>query len=398
MINRPTYLNDLIKWKDENFMKIITGVRRCGKSTLFKLYKEYLLENSVLETQIMIFNLEDPKYDFSTYRDLYDHINSLLKDNIKYYIFIDEVQNVQEFEKAINGLYIKPNVDLYITGSNAFLLSNELSTLLTGRYIEIKMHPLSFKEYYEASRNKNKQELFLQFMKYGGFPEVVNLIEKDIQMVNQYLETLYTTVVYKDIITKNNITDPLLLESVLKYIIENIGSTISTKKIVDTLISLNRKTTNPTIENYIKSYIDSFLIIKIDRFDVFKKNTLSTGYKYYTVDTGLNNYLSKKKLDVDMGHTLENIVLLELLRRGYKVYVGKSKNYEIDFVAKKIDEINYFQVSYSILNEEIANREIRSLKNVKDNYPKYILTLDQVNEFEDDGIKIINVIDWLLDV
>lgn len=379
-------------------MKIITGVRRCGKSTLFKLYKEYLLENSVLETQIMIFNLEDPKYDFSTYRDLYDHINSLLKDNIKYYIFIDEVQNVQEFEKAINGLYIKPNVDLYITGSNAFLLSNELSTLLTGRYIEIKMHPLSFKEYYEASRNKNKQELFLQFMKYGGFPEVVNLIEKDIQMVNQYLETLYTTVVYKDIITKNNITDPLLLESVLKYIIENIGSTISTKKIVDTLISLNRKTTNPTIENYIKSYIDSFLIIKIDRFDVFKKNTLSTGYKYYTVDTGLNNYLSKKKLDVDMGHTLENIVLLELLRRGYKVYVGKSKNYEIDFVAKKIDEINYFQVSYSILNEEIANREIRSLKNVKDNYPKYILTLDQVNEFEDDGIKIINVIDWLLDV
>ncbi len=397
MIERTNYLNELIKWKDQNLIKVVTGIRRCGKSTLFDLYIEYLIKEGIDRKHIIKINLEDPQYNFNNYMELYNYINDMLKEKKKYYVFIDEVQNIPQFQKALDGLYIKDNVDLYVTGSNAFLLSGDIATLIAGRYIEIKMYPLSFKEYISAFEDNNYQKLFNNYLKYGGFPEVINLIKKDEEMVNKYLDTIFVSVVYKDVITRYNIADPAILESIIKYILENVGSPISTKKVTDTLISMNRKTSNPTVENYIKALIDSYLLMKVDRFDIAMKNTLSTGYKYYSIDIGLKNYLAKKKLDTDMGHIIENIVAIELVRRGYNIYVGKQKDYEVDFVAKKNNEIIYYQVAYTLSTDTVRQRELRPLQKIQDNYPKYILTLDPIIELDDNGIKILNLIDWLLD-
>lgn len=396
MISRDEYLSELVGYKDEDLIKVVTGIRRCGKSTLFKLYINYLRDSGVKESQIISINLEDPLYQFSNYLDLYNYIKGLLVDDCQYYVFIDEVQTVSEFQKAVDGLYIKSNVDLYITGSNAYLLSGELATLLTGRYIEVKMLPLSFKEFRSVFMDEDEQKVFLDYMKFGGMPGNINFIKKNVDGVNKYLDGIFASVVYKDIMIRGSISNKLLLENVLKYIYDNVGSSISSKKISDTLTSKGVKTTHPTVDNYINSYIDSYLIYKADRFDIKGKNMLVRDYKYYTVDVGLRNYLLGKKAGADSGHILENIVYLELLRRGYKVYVGKVNDYEVDFVAVNYNGTHYYQVALSLRDDAVLNRELRSLEKINDNYPKTLLTLDNDLDADYNGINKVNVVSWLL--
>ncbi len=398
MIERIEYLDQLKRFKDKDLIKVVTGIRRCGKSTLFELFINYLKENGIKEDQIIKINLEDVDYSFDDYKELYDYVNKQIDSQKQYYVFLDEVQNVPKFQKAVDSLYIKKNVDVYITRSNAYLLSGELATLLSGRYIEIKMLPLSFKEYLSAFNNldKSRYEYFLDYMRNGGMPGNISILQDNSNDLDIYLEGIFTTIVYKDIITRNNITDKMLLESVLKFIFDSIGSPISTKKISDTLTSKGMSTSNHTVENYISAFVESFLIYKAERFDIKGKNLLARDYKYYVVDQGLRSYLLGKKADNDMGHILENIVYLELLRRGYKVYVGKVDDLEVDFVAKNRDGLKYYQVALSVRDEKVLERELKSLQKTGDHYPKYLITLDMDLKSDYEGITKINVIDWLL--
>ena len=396
LIDRTEYLEELKRWKDKDVIKVVTGIRRSGKSTLFEIFINYLKSIGIKDEEIIYINLEDAKYDFTDYKDLYNYINDQIEVNKKYYIFLDEVQNVKDFQKAVDSLYIKDNVDVYITGSNAYLLSGELVTLLSGRYIEIKMLPLSFKEYVTAFDDKDYYHLFLNYMKNGGVPGNIEVLKSNPNDIDKYLDGIFSTIVYKDIMVRNNITDKMLLENILKFIFDSIGSPISTKKISDTLSSKGMLTSNHTVENYITAFIESFLIYKAERFDVKGKNLLVRDYKYYAVDTGLRSYLLGKKADSDMGHILENIVYLELLRRGYKVYVGKVDELEVDFVAENRDGLKYYQVALSLRDEKVLERELKSLQKTKDHYPKVLLTLDMDLEADYDGITKINVIDWLL--
>ena len=396
MIERTEYLEELKRWKDKDLIKVITGIRRCGKSTLFQLFIDYLKSTGISNEQIISINLEDADYNFEDYKQLYDYIKEKIDSKNQYYVFLDEVQNVPMFQKAVDSLYIKKNVDVYITGSNAYLLSGELATLLSGRYIEIKMLPLSFKEYVSAFDDNNYQQLFLNYMRNGGMPGNISIIKTNPNDLDKYLDGIFSTIVYKDIMARNNINDKMLLESVLKFIFDSIGSPISTKKISDTLTSKGISTSNHTVEKYITAFIESFLIYKAERFDVKGKNLLARDYKYYVVDQGLRSYLLGKKADSDMGHILENIVYLELLRRGYRVYVGKVDDLEVDFVAESRDGLKYFQVALTVRDEKVLQRELRSLQKTGDHYPKYLLTLDMDLESDYDGITKINVVDWLL--
>ena len=396
LINRPIYLDELKRWQDKDIIKVVTGLRRCGKSTLFDLFIDYLLKSGIKDDQIIKINLEDIAYDFSSYKELYEYINNQIVENKQYYVFIDEVQNVPNFQKAVDSLYIKKNVDLYITGSNAYLLSGELATLLSGRYIEIKMLPLSFQEYVSAFQNNNYQQLFLEYMRYGGLPGNISILKTNLNDIDKYLDGIFSTVIYKDIMTKNNVNKNLL-ENILKYLYANIGSPISAKKISDTLSSKGIATSNHTVENYLRAFTESYLIYKAERFDIKGKNLLVRDYKYYAVDLGLRSYLLGKKADSDMGHILENIVYLELLRRGYKVYVGKVDDLEIDFVTQNRDGLKYYQVALTVRDEKVLERELNSLRKAKDNYPKYLLTMDMDLEADYNGITKINVIDWLLE-
>ena len=397
IVKRTEYIEELKKWKDKNLIKVITGIRRCGKSTLFGLYIEYLKGLKIDDEHIISINLESLDYDFKDYRDLYNYIMSKINDDKKYYVFLDEIQNIEEFQKVVDGLYIKENIDIYITGSNAFLLSGELATLLTGRYVEIRMLPLSFKEYVSGfENNSNYQSLFLDYMKNGGMPGVLSILDLDTDGINTYLDSIFSTVIFKDIMARNKIVNKTLLENIIKFIFDSIGSVISTKKISDTLTSKGISISNHTVENYIRSFVESYLIYKAERFDVKGKKLLSRDYKYYVVDTGLRSYLLGKKADSDMGHILENIVYLELLRRGYRVYVGKVNNTEIDFVAENRDGIKYFQVALTVRDEKVLERELRSLKNTEDHYPKYLITMDMDLTADYEGITKINVVDWLL--
>ena len=396
MIERTKYLEELKRWKDKDLIKVVTGIRRCGKSTLFEQFINYLKNNSIGQDQIIHVNLEDADYDFENYKELYNYINTKITTTKQYYIFLDEVQNVPEFQKAVDSLYIKKNADVYIIGSNAYLLSGELATLLSGRYIEIKMLPLSFKEYISAFDNNNYHQLFLNYMKNGGMPGNISILKTNINDIDKYLDGIFSTIVYKDIMARNNISDKMLLESVLKFIFDSIGSPISTKKISDTLTSKGLSTSNHTVENYITAFLESFLIYKSERFDVKGKKLLARDYKYYAVDSGLRSYLLGKKADSDMGHILENIVYLELIRRGYKVYVGKVDDLEIDFVAENRDGLKYYQVALTVRDEKVLERELRSLQKTGDHYQKTLLTLDMDLETDYDGITKINIVDWLL--
>lgn len=403
MKNRNEYLNKLVSWKDKKVIKVITGVRRCGKSSLLMLYKDYLEKSSINTEQIIFMNFESMKYvDILDYKALYKAIAEKIKDNEKKtYILLDEIQLVEGWERCINGLMVDYNVDLYLTGSNSYMLSSELATLLSGRYVEIKMLPLSFKEFLEFSeikmddRQNLLKERFEKFFRYGGLPSVT-LFDDDESLTNELLSGIYNTVVMKDIIQKNNVRDPALLDSLIRFLAANVGSIVSTKKISDYLTSAGRKTTPETIDNYLRMAESSFIIYKVNRYDLKGKMHLKTLEKYYLVDTGLRYLLAGTKF-LDEGHVLENIVYLELIRREYDVSIGKIGDLEVDFIASKPSEKIYVQVSMTMSDDKTLKRELKPLQALDDNYPKYIITKDN-NTFGDiDGIKVINIIDFLLE-
>lgn len=398
MIIREEYLKRVIDAKDKDFIKVITGVRRSGKSTLLLMFKEYLLKEGIKETSIIHINFESALYDdIKDYKDLYNYIKDKLSKK-KTYILLDEVQNISSWQKAVNSLKVDFDVDIYITGSNAYLLSSELSTLLSGRYIEIKMYPLSFKEYLKFNNydNTDIENKFNEYLKYGGLP-AVTLIKDNDELVMSYLNDIYSTIVKKDIIDRNNIKDTALLENIIKYIASNIGSSISSNKISDYLNSnkIIQKTNHQTIDNYLNMLEKSFIVYKAERTDIKSKSLLKTLGKYYISDIGIRNIILGFR-NIDEGHILENLVYLELLRRGYRVNIGKTNEYEVDFVAENPNEVTYYQVTRSLANEEVKNREIRSLESISDNYEKIILTMDKTINKDYNGIKVINIIDWLL--
>ena len=398
MIIREKYLNKMIMLKDTEFIKVITGLRRSGKSTLMLMYKDYLLNNQVKEDNIIYINFESAMYDdIKNYKDLYQFIKEKIKKD-KVYLLLDEVQNVESWEKAINSFKVDFDIDIYITGSNAYLLSSELSTLLSGRYIEIKMYPLSFKEFliFNNYDDMNIEDKFNEYLKYGGLP-AITLIKNNDELVLSYLNDIYNSIVKKDIIDRNNLKNTTLLENIIKYLANNIGSPISSTKISNYLNS-NKITPNcnhQTIDNYLNMLEKSYIIYKADRTDIKDKSVLKTLGKYYISDTGIRNIILGFR-NINEGHLLENVVYLELLRRGYKVSVGKTYEYEVDFVAENPNEIIYLQVSLSISDEKVRDREIRSLENIKDNYEKIILTMDKTINQDFNGIKVTNIIDWLL--
>lgn len=393
MINREEYLNTLVKLKDQKIIKVVTGIRRCGKSTLFNLYKNYLLSNGVEKKQIISLNFEDPSdMKYESWRELYDDINNRLLKNKTNYVFLDEIQIIPEFERAVDGLFIKDNVDLYITGSNSYMLSGELATYLTGRYMQIHMLPLSFKEYFSVSNKQNELKEYQNYIENGGFPYLLNIIN-DKNLVRNYLDGIYNTILMKDVVSRNNIKDIMILDSVVRFLFDNIGQLVSTNKISNTLNSNNRKNSVNTIESYISNLLDSYIFYKISRYDIRGKEYLKTGDKYYLCDLGLRNYLLGEVRD--LGSVLENIIFLELKRRGYDIYVGKIDDKEVDFVIKNNDGLKYVQVSLSVRDENTLKRELEPLQAIRDNYPKCIITLDyDSNNY--DGIKQISALDFLL--
>ena len=399
MIIREKYLNKMISARDTEFIKVITGVRRSGKSTLMLMFKEYLLNNGVNEENIIHVNFESALYDdIKNYKDLYQFVKERLTKG-KMYLLLDEVQNVDSWEKAINSFKVDFDIDIYITGSNAYLLSSELSTLLSGRYIEIKMYPLSFKEYlvFNNYNTDNIEKKFNEYLKYGGLP-AITLIKDNDELVLSYLNDIYNTIVKKDIIDRNNIKDTALLENIIKYLANNIGSSVSSTKISDYLNSnkIVEKSNHQTVDNYLNMLEKSFIMYKADRTDIKSKSLLKTLGKYYICDSGIRNIVLGFR-NIDEGHLLENIVYLELLRRGFRVNIGKSNDYEVDFVAENPKEIKYYQVTRTLFNEDVKNRELRSLENIDDNYEKIILTMDKSINNDYNGIKVINIIDFLLE-
>ena len=396
MVKRVEYFEKLLKCKDKGLIKVITGVRRCGKSTLLLMYKDYLLENGISEDHIIFINFEDlDNEELTNYKALYNFINALIKDDKKYYIILDEIQNVNEFQKTIDSLYLKKNVDIYITGSNAYMLSSEIATLISGRYVQIEMLPLSYKEYKEGMKQNNKEVSLMSYIENTSFPQVIQFAD-DKEFVKDYVESLFNTIVVKDILNRNKISDIIVFKSILRFIIDNIGLTISSKKIADTLTSNGRKVDSKTVEKYINAMIESYILYQVKRYDIKGKQYLKSQEKYYIVDVGFK-YSLVPNSRLDLGHIIENIVYLELTRRGYKVYIGKTNEYEIDFVAHIGDEIKYFQVTASIRSSETYDREMRPFKSIDDNYEKTILTLDDDLDENDNGVQIRNVESWRLE-
>ena len=396
MIQRPEYLNELKRFKDKELIKVVTGIRRCGKSTLLQMFKEYLISIGVEEEQIISINLEDLRYNFiKDYMDLYNYITNKLKSDKKNYIFIDEIQIIPEFQKVADSLYINKNVDLYITGSNANLLSSELATLLSGRYIEIKMLPLSFKEYKEAINIEDLEEAYKRYISLGSFPYVVNLEEDEI---SKYLGSLYNDVIIKDVMIRKGISDETMLKSVANFTLDNIGNLFSTNNIANTMTSDGRSINVRTVERYLEGFTESFFLYKASRYDIKGKQYLKTGEKYYVSDLGLRYFMLGRKVG-DRGHILENVVYLELLRRGYDVYIGKVDDYEVDFVAIDSNGKRYVQVCETLKDNEnrILTRELNSLQKINDNYEKIILTMDKIPLSNEEGIIVRNVLEWLLD-
>ncbi len=395
MIVREEYLKKLIALKDKNIIKVITGVRRSGKSTLLALYREYLKSNGVSDNNIININFEDNQYrDLLDEKSLHEYIAKKLVTAEKYYIILDEIQNVKNFELCVNSLFLKDNVDIYITGSNSYMLSGELATHLTGRYMQIHVLPLSFKEYLSGSEEQNEMKAYDKYARNGGFPYILQFGE-DVELIRNYLDSIYNTVVIKDIVSRRNISDVNLLESVTRYLFDNVGSYISIKKISDTLTSMGRKNSVNTIEGYVSALIESYIMYKVNRYDIKGKQHLKTQEKYYLSDLGLRTYLLGTKKTADMGHMLENIVFLELKRRGYEIYIGKNNDMEVDFVVAGQEGTKYVQVALSVRDEKTLERELRSLESIPDHYPKYLLTLDY-DSVDHNGIKQFGVIDFLL--
>lgn len=400
MIERKEYLKQLLSWKDQNIIKVLTGIRRCGKSTILKLYQEYLLNNGIDPSQIISINFEELEYeDLQDYKKLYQYIKDRLVENKMMYIFLDEIQNVPSYEKVVDSLHVKENIDIYITGSNSYIFSGQLATYLSGRYIEIPVLPLSFKEVYNPQTNK--EEAFQKYIKTGGFPYIhqIQLLNEQIDM---YLEGIYNTVIVKDIeerINRKNsksVTDIALLKAISKYLSSVVGNPVSIRSITNYFKSNERTTSPNTISNYVEALCESYLYYPVEVMDVSGKEVLKSNKKYYIVDPGIRNYILPKQF-YDLGFTIENIVYLELLRRRYNVNIGRNGRTEVDFIAKRNDVYTYIQVTASLVDENTFNREIRPLKQIKDNYEKIILTLDRYTLGNYEGIKVINIIDWLLE-
>lgn len=404
MVQRKEYLEKLIGWKDDDVIKVVTGIRRCGKSTLLMQYQDYLKSIGIEENQIIAVNFEELEYEeLCDYKKLYAYIKDrLIADKITY-IFLDEIQKVPSFEKVVDSLYVKPNIDIYITGSNAYMLSGDLATLLTGRYVEISMLPLSFSEYMQLS-DKDKESAFADYIKYGGLPFVATMDRTD-DKVDTYLEGIYNTVIVKDIedrqkrqesnSDKRKINDIPLLKTIAKYLSSVIGSPVSLRGITNYLVSSGRKISANTVSNYVNALIESFIFYPAERFDIVGKQLLQANKKYYMVDLGIRNHILPRKY-YDLGFSVENIVFFELLRRGCKVTIGKYQENEVDFVAERRGELTYIQVTADMVSESTFDREMKPLYAIQDNYEKIVLTLDKLTVGNYDGIKVVNVIDWLL--
>jgi len=399
MKNREYYLNQLITFEGKHIIKVITGVRPCGKSTLLDLFIQHLRNKGVPEESIIHMNFESIEYDMiKTYKELNDHIIKLLQPMRTNYILLDEAQQVTQWERAINSLRLLDNTDIYITGSNAYLLASELSTLLSGRYVEIKMLPLSFKEYLDFNDLKhsgdNVLDYFIEYLRYGAFPGVTELRQYPASIMPM-INGIYNTIILKDVVSRGGVRDPALLESLVRYLCGNIGRTVSTKHISDYLTSAGRKTTSDTIDNYLRILESAFIFYRARRYDLKGKLHLKTLAKFYIVDIGIRNNLIGFR-NYDYGFTLENIVFLELLRRGYEVAIGKLGSLEVDFVATRSDRIVYYQVTASMLDEQVARRELEPLRSIPDNYDKVVLSMDKTPVTDYSGIRNMNLLDFLL--
>lgn len=405
MVKRDEYLQSLKQWKDEQVIKVVTGIRRCGKSTLLTQYQEWLKTEGITDDQIISVNFEELEYEeLLDYKKLYYYLKERLAENKTTYIFLDEIQNVSNFEKVVDSLYVKPNIDIYITGSNSYLLSGDLATLLTGRYVEIKMLPLSFKEFLALTGMDTERGL-AEYLQNGGLPYIA-VMDRTTEKTDIYLEGIYNTVIIKDIEerqsrkekdpTKRKITDISLLKTIAKFLASTIGSPVSVRSITNYLISNGRKVSPNTVSDYVGALTESFVFYPVERFDVVGKQLLKANKKYYIVDMGIRNHILPRR-NYDIGFSLENIVYLELLRRGYRVTVGKAGNTEVDFVAEKQETYTYFQVTADMTAKETFDREMKPFENIRDNYEKIILTADRLSIGNYNGIKVENLIDWLLE-
>lgn len=394
-IERASYLNKLIAFKDKNLIKVITGIRRCGKSTIMEIYRDWLKEQGVSTDQIVYLNFEDyDNFELRNPKNLYAYIKPLLIEDKMNYLFFDEIQHVQDFPDIINSLNLKPNVDIYITGSNAYMLSSEIATLLSGRYIEIAMQPLSFKEYVDGTGEyDNLQKAYNDYITRSSFPYTLELNTNS--EVSDYLTGLYNTIVVKDIMSRKRLPDVMMLESVIRFTADNIGNILSTKRIADIMTADGRKIDQKTVERYLNSLCETFFVYEAKRYNIKGKQLLKTLGKYYLVDIGLRRMLLGSR-SFDAGRILENVVYLELLHRQKKVYVGKNDNLEVDFVAIDENNITYYQVAATVRDESTLKRELASLQQINDQYPKYILTLDDDPVADYDGIKRINALKWMM--
>lgn len=394
-IERHNYLQKLIAFKDKKLIKVITGIRRCGKSTIMEIYRDWLVAHGVMQEQIIYLNFED--YDYFELRDprkLYSYVKPLIQQDKMTYIFFDEIQHVTDFPDIINSLNLKPTVDLYVTGSNAYMLSSEIATLLSGRYVEIAMLPLSFKEYAEGIGGTDYlPQTYIEYVSKSSFPYTLELDTAN--EISDYLNAVYNTIVVKDIMSRNKLSDVMMLESVIRFTADNIGNILSTKRIADMMSADGRKIDQKTVEKYLSTLCESFFLYEVKRYNIKGKQLLKTLGKYYLVDIGLRRMLLGSR-SFDAGRILENIVFLELLRRQKKVYIGKMDNLEVDFVAIDEKDITYYQVAATVRDEKTLKRELASLQQIKDQYPKYILTLDEDPTADYDGIKRINALKWLM--
>ena len=401
MLKRDEYIKKIVPFIDKDVIKVLTGIRRSGKSVMLKLLMEELKNIGINEKQFIYINFENLKYrNLKNYERLYDFILNKVDNKYKsYYIFLDEIQEMEEWEKCVNSLRVDEdfNFDIYITGSNAKLLSGELSTYLAGRYIEFVVYPFSFKEFFEIMKEKNKEidlkEAFQKYVKFGGMPFLHNL-DYNFEASMQYLQDLYASIILKDITQRNNIRDTDLLERIINYVIMNIGNTFSATSISKFFKSENRKVATETILNYIKACEEAFLVYRVARNDLLGKKILNVNEKYYIADHGIREAIMENN-QKNINQVLENIVYFEMLRRGYNIKIGKVDNLEVDFVCKKNDETIYIQVSYLLASEDTKEREFSVLENIKDNYPKYVLSMDEF-DMSRNGIKHVNLIKFLV--